>query len=428
METKRLMRTILQCGITLLAIVMATPSAFAFNKVTDPDQLKIYYAYGYLPQNSIFIEGANFKKKNKAVPVVTFGDKKLVIYDSYTDTQIQAILPSGFPAGSYLLTVYTGDGEKDYAECTLTVGAVGPQGPIGLTGAVGPQGPKGDTGATGTPYIPSLSSSMVHIPAGSFQMGDGIDNMTSAMPLHTVTLSAFYLEKYEVTKALWAEVYTWAIARGYSFEHIGTDTMSEYPEPTVTWYDVIKWLNARSEKEGRIPVYYTDNGQATVYKTGQVNVAAAAVKWTANGYRLPTEAEWEYAARAGTTTRYYTGNCISSDTQANYSGLAAYNGCPTGQRRSVTTVVGSFPTNPWGLYDILGNVWEWTWDWYGPYTSNAVTDPRGPDSGSTRVIRGGGWGSDAYQPRLAYRHSWLPSLKATDIASDLGFRCAISQQ
>ncbi|MEI7673476.1 MAG: formylglycine-generating enzyme family protein, partial [Deltaproteobacteria bacterium] len=175
---------------------------------------------------------------------------------------------------------------------------------------------------------------MVLIPAGSFKMG-GIsgEGYSDELPVHTVTLSAFYLDKYEVTKALWDEVKTWATAHGYSFDNAGAGTATNHPVQTVSWYDVIKWLNARSEKEGRTAVYYTDSGQTKVYRTGQVDVAAGAVKWSVNGYRLPTEAEWEYAARAGTTTRFYTGNCISADTQANYNGGYPWTGCPTGKYR-----------------------------------------------------------------------------------------------
>lgn len=156
-KTKRLNRTVLCFGIIFILISVAFPLAFAANKVRDKDQLTMYYVYVDLPQQSIFIDGVNFTKKGKEVPVVTFGDNTLVV-DNYTDTNLQAKLPSGFVAGGYLLTVSTGNGEKEYDEWNLTIGAVGPQGPkgdagpqgpIGLTGATGPQGPQGIQGLTG---------------------------------------------------------------------------------------------------------------------------------------------------------------------------------------------------------------------------------------------------------------------------------------
>jgi formylglycine-generating enzyme required for sulfatase activity len=279
-------------------------------------------------------------------------------------------------------------------------------------------------GLPGLGTEPSPGAGMVLIPAGSFQMG-GVtgEGYSDEFPAHSVTLSAFYLDKYEVTKSLWDEVYAWATAHGYTFDYVGSGSGANHPIHTISWYDVVKWLNARSEKEGRQPVYYADSGQATVYRTGQVNVAAGAVKWSVNGYRLPTEAEWEYAARGGTTTRFYTGNCISTD-QANYYGVYPWTGCAAGHYRGGTTAVGSFAANPWGLYDMAGNVWEWTWDWYGAYSSSAVTNPRGPDSGSVRVFRDGSWGTGAYFLRSAYRGSNTPSYGSNGV---LGFRSALSQ-
>ena len=262
---------------------------------------------------------------------------------------------------------------------------------------------------------------MVPISAGTFQMGDAIDGFGSEKPVHPVTLSAFLLDKYEVTKALWDEVYGWATAHGYTFDNAGEGTATNHPVYYISWYDVIKWLNARSEKEGRTPVYYKDVAQTTIYKTGQVNVTNGMVKWTSNGYRLPTEAEWEYAARGGTTTRFYTGNCISSETQANYNGNVPWSGCPSGYAPGATTVVGSFAENPWGLHDMAGNVQEWTWDWFGLYSSSAVTNPKGPDSGEYRVLRGGGFYSRADYLRSAGRSIHWPSSREISF----GFRSAL---
>jgi formylglycine-generating enzyme required for sulfatase activity len=243
------------------------------------------------------------------------------------------------------------------------------------------------------------------------------------MPVHTVTVSAFYMDQYEVTKALWDEVYAWATVHGYVFDNAGSGTAANYPVHTVSWYDVVKWLNARSEKEGRTPVYYTDVSQTVIYKTGQVDVDTGAVKWTANGYRLPTEAEWEYAARAGTTTRFYTGDCISSTDQANYKGSSPETGCLAGPYLGGTTPVGSYTANPWGLYDMAGNLWEWLWDWYGAYSSSTATNPRGPDLGSFRVARGGAY----FYGALALRSASRNGDNQANGGGNVGFRSALSQ-
>ncbi|MDR2519067.1 MAG: formylglycine-generating enzyme family protein, partial [Spirochaetaceae bacterium] len=134
--------------------------------------------------------------------------------------------------------------------------------------------------------------------------------------------------------------------------------------------------------------------------------------WSANGYRLPTEAEWEYACRAGTITPFYTGSSIVP-TQANYDGKD--------HARQSTSKVGSFPPNPWGLFDMHGNVFEWCWDWYSAYSSGVTQiDPLGGPSGTHRVLRGGSWNKSAQSLRSAYRVGSTPSLRS----SEFGFRLA----
>jgi formylglycine-generating enzyme required for sulfatase activity len=276
---------------------------------------------------------------------------------------------------------------------------------------------------------------MALIPAGSFTMGNCMsssEGFSDELPLHTVYVSAFYMDTYLVTKSLWDTVYEWAIAHGYSFDYAGSGKASTHPVQTIDWYDCVKWCNARSEKEGKTPAYYTDAGLSVRYRTGQ---GAPYVGWS-SGYRLPTEAEWEKAARGGASgQRFPWGNTISWS-QANYysywSGSTPYypydvnptsgfNPAWTSGGYPYTTAVGAFAANGYGLYDMAGNVWQWCWDWYDAYSSNSQTDPWGPASGSYRVFRGGGWGYDAIYCRAAYRISLYPS----NSDDDIGFRTVL---
>ncbi len=138
-------------------------------------------------------------------------------------------------------------------------------------------------------------------------------------------------------------------------------------------------------------------------------------------YRLPTEAEWEYACRARTTGPFSTGENLTT-AQANYNGAQPYGSFPAGEFRQKTTPAGTFPLNPWGLADMHGNVWEWTSDWYGPYPESGAAniDPHGPASGEKRVIRGGSWFFDANSARCALRYTHAPQ----DKGFSLGFRVA----
>jgi formylglycine-generating enzyme len=276
-------------------------------------------------------------------------------------------------------------------------------------------------------------STMVLIPAGSFQMGDAFsEGAVYELPVHSVEVSAFYLEKYEVSKGLWDRVKTWSSTNGYSFDNEGSGKATNHPVQTINWYDMVKWCNARSEMEGRAPSYYTDVGLTQVYKSGQ---AEPYVNWHA-GYRLPTEAEWEKAARGGATGHRFPWSNVDtiSHSQANYYSDASYSYDVSPTRgynpafvdgvMPYTSPVGSFAPNGYGLYDISGNVWEWCWDWAGNYPSTPETDPRGPDTGSTRVGRGGNWNYYAEHCRDSYRYGNPP----TDTATNIGFRCALPGQ
>ena len=228
---------------------------------------------------------------------------------------------------------------------------------------------------------------MALIPAGPFQMGD--DRV--AGPVHTVTVSAFAMDKWEVSIELWESVRGWGNAHGYDLV-VGDSFGTKHPVWRVTWFDVVKWCNARSEKEGKVPAYYLDTAMTQVYRSG--DQAPVGVKWDV-GYRLPTEAEWEKAARGGVAGKLYPwGTDDISPTVENYSE----------SNKGKTTPIGSYGANGYGLYDMAGNVWEWTWDLYGIYSSTVQTDPRGPSSGSGRVIRGGGWDYYAEACRVAHRN------------------------
>jgi formylglycine-generating enzyme required for sulfatase activity len=268
------------------------------------------------------------------------------------------------------------------------------------------------------------------IPAGAFQMGRTSGDTGSNAPSVSVTVSAFYMGKNEVTKALWEDVHTWATANGYTDMGAGSGKATNHPVQWMFWWDVIKWCNARSEKEGLAPCY-TIGG--TVMKTG---FTEPTVNWSANGYRLPTEAEWEKAARGGVSgKRFPWGTDTISYSQANYSPSTSYSydlsgsvdsvGHPTYAAGSTpyTSPVGSFAANGYGLNDMAGNVSEWCWDWYGASTYvNGATDPRGAASGAGRVVRGGSWNGGASGCRAANRSNVAPTYPLNYV----GFRVARS--
>lgn len=234
-----------------------------------------------------------------------------------------------------------------------------------------------------SPAPAPIPMEFVLIPAGSFTMGDPSfeAGKGAGMPQHKVTISKpFYMGKYEVTQAQWQEV------MGDNPAHFNGPNN---PVENVSWEDAQEFIRLLNAKEGH------------------------------NRYRLPTEAEWEYAARAGTSSTYSFGDNINEFAEHGwFNGNAGGKTHPVGEKRP----------NPWGLYDMHGNVFEWVQDWNGEnyYSDKSVTDPKGPATGSHRVIRGGGWAMPAEGCRFDSRGSGVPGSEGRIIL--VGFRLAQSAE
>ena len=289
----------------------------------------------------------------------------------------------------------------------------------------------------------TVPAGMAPIPAGAFIIGNssGDSDPDHETPNPTnVTVSAFYMDTNLVSYSQWLAVFAYATNHAYGFAHAGAGKGPDHPAQSMDWFDAVKWCNARSQQAGWTPAYYQDAGLTQVYTNG---AATPYVQWGANGYRLPTEAEWEKAARGGLSgQRFPWGNTISWS-QANYYGVPLALE-PSGYAYDLSTAigydpafhtgavpysspVGSFAPNGYGLYDMAGNVTEWCWDWYNddytlagsPYAGG--TDPHGPATSvfGSRVLRGGAYAGVAAAARCANR------IEGGPLGSNptWGFRC-----
>jgi formylglycine-generating enzyme required for sulfatase activity len=240
-----------------------------------------------------------------------------------------------------------------------------------------------------TVAAPPIPSGFVYVPAGVFTSGSPASEMgrDDDETRHEVTLTrACFLAEYEVTQARWTEMMG---------VNPGDTACASCPVTGISFTDALDFCNRLSVRDGLQPCY--DDG---------------AWNRAADGYRLPTEAEWEYACRAGTTTAFCSGALDSLD--CSYAIYLDEVGHYCHDSDGIASVGGKL-ANDWGLYDMHGNVWEWCWDWYARYPTGQATDPSGPVSGHLRVMRGGGWNSTSQQCRAASRSAVLPSWRTASI-------------
>jgi len=232
----------------------------------------------------------------------------------------------------------------------------------------------------------NISDYFVLVEGGTFQMG-AINGEPNERPVHIVTVSSFYIGKYEVTQKEWK-----VLMEDNPSNFKGDDR----PVESITWYQAVEFCNKLSQKEGLTPVYTICDKEVSC-------------NWDADGYRLPTEAEWEFAARGGNQSKHFQFSGSNDKDE-----VAWYHE----NSNDRTHPVGSKLPNELGIYDMSGNIVEWCWDWYGSYSSTVQINPRGATSGSRRVDRGSSWYYYGIFCRVAFRHSRNPD----NDFDDYGFR------
>jgi len=233
----------------------------------------------------------------------------------------------------------------------------------------------------------------------------------------SVQVQAFAIGKTEVPRGLWDAVWEWGKTHGYDIKP-GQGLTPETPVAAIDWYDCVKWCNALTEMQELSPVYFTDKEHKQVYRTGESDLSPAQVDWKSPGFRLPTETEWEYACRAGTTTRYYWGDdeVVSGDKEARYRQYAQVY---ISSLIQTPRPVAQLKPNAFDLYDMSGNVSEWCWDWYAPYSGK--NNEQGAPTGTFRCVRGGSVALDQqYFLQSGYRTCASPEY----LMHDVGFRIA----
>ena len=270
---------------------------------------------------------------------------------------------------------------------------------------------------------------MIYVDGGTFMMGDVWRDGLSDETMHKVTLSSFYVSKYEITYEQYIKFLNdRKIKKNFNFNGRKLlNNRSDYcaikyrdscfsfkanyyanskncPIMEVTWYGALSFCNWKSEQEGLTPCYTITN------KKVECN-------WNADGYRLPTEAEWEYAARGGDRKDHKWSGTENMNEIGDYAWYLL-------NSKLRTHEAGTKKPNHLGIHDMSGNVWEWCWDWYGKLPTSRVTNPREPEKGEKRILRGGGWRSKPYFFRNSYRRYPYYPFKTN---SDIGFRIIRSE-